>query len=121
LTEGVAQLAQEFGWLLRQQRSPEFPVWIDRAAHSPLAAGLRRDFAAVQSAFASPWSQGQVEGQVNRLKMLKRHMYGRAAFPRPHRVTPRISLETSKTLNHGCWEKRFRNKRPDSSRNAASH
>ena len=42
------------------------------------AEGIRRDEAAVQAACTSPWSQGQVEGQVNRLKLLKRQMYGRA-------------------------------------------
>jgi transposase len=80
----AAQLATEFAALLREKRSDELSAWMDRAAQSPLAsfvAGLRRDFTAVQAAFASPWSQGQVEGQVNRLKMLKRQMYGRASLP----------------------------------------
>jgi transposase len=57
--------------------------WLERAYASQLssfAAGLRRDWAAVKAAFSSPWSQGQVEGQINRLKMLKRQMYGRASF-----------------------------------------
>jgi transposase len=80
----TAQLATEFAALLREKRSDGLPDWIERAAQSSLAsfvAGLRRDFLAVQAAFSSPWSQGQVEGQVNRLKMLKRQMYGRAGFP----------------------------------------
>jgi transposase len=80
----VAQLANEFIALLREKRSGDLPDWLAQAAQSPLAsfvAGLRRDLAAVQAAFSSPWSQGQVEGQVNRLKMLKRQMYGRASFP----------------------------------------
>jgi transposase len=80
----VAQLANEFLVLLRGKRSDELAEWIAQATQSPLApfaAGLRRDLAAVQAAFSSPWSQGQVEGQVNRLKMLKRQMYGRASFP----------------------------------------
>ena len=42
--------------------------------------GLRRDEAAVRAAASSEWSNGQTEGQVNRLKMLKRQMYGRANF-----------------------------------------
>jgi transposase len=80
----TVQLANEFIVLLRERRSNELSDWLKQAAQSPLAsfaAGLRRDLAAVQTAFASPWSQGQVEGQVNRLKMLKRQMYGRASFP----------------------------------------
>jgi transposase len=80
----TVQLAREFATLLREKRSGELPVWMERAAGSPLAsfaAGLRRDWSAVQGACSSPWSQGQVEGQVNRLKMIKRQMYGRASFP----------------------------------------
>ena len=44
------------------------------------AAGLRRDYDAVLAAVVFTWSNGQVEGQVNRLKLLKRTMYGRASF-----------------------------------------
>jgi len=45
-----------------------------------LAAGLQSDAAAVRAALEQPWSNGPVEGQVNRLKFLKRQMYGRAGF-----------------------------------------
>ena len=82
--ERAAQLANQFIKLLRERRGEELSNWLAQAAQSPLtsfATGLRRDLAAVQTAFSSPWSQGQVEGQVNRLKMLKRQMYGRASFP----------------------------------------
>jgi transposase len=41
---------------------------------------LRRDRAAVEAALAQAWSNGQTEGQVNRLKPIKRQMYGRARF-----------------------------------------
>jgi len=44
------------------------------------ATGLRRDFAAVQNGLSLEWSNGQTEGQVNRLKEIKREMYGRAEF-----------------------------------------
>jgi transposase len=80
----TVQLATEFAALLRGKRKDELSAWMERAANSPLAsfaAGLRRDWPAVQAACSSPWSQGQVEGQVNRLKTLKRQMYGRAGFP----------------------------------------
>ena len=43
--------------------------------------GLRQDHAAVLNGLTLPWSSGIVEGNVNRLKMIKRQMYGRAAFP----------------------------------------
>ena len=42
------------------------------------AATLRQDLAAVNNAISEPWSNGQTEGQINRLKTLKRAMYGRA-------------------------------------------
>lgn len=45
------------------------------------AAGLRRDEAAIRAAIEHAWSNGQTEEQVNKLKMLKRQMYGRASVP----------------------------------------
>jgi len=44
------------------------------------ANGIRQDYSAVRNALSSIWSNGQVEGQVNRLKFIKRMMYGRANF-----------------------------------------
>ena len=44
------------------------------------AQGIQRDYEAVAAGIAERWSNGQVEGQVNRLKTLKRQMYGRAGF-----------------------------------------
>jgi transposase len=44
------------------------------------AQGLRQDYAAVHAALTFNWSNGQTEGQVNRLKFIKRQMYGRAKF-----------------------------------------
>ena len=44
------------------------------------AAGVRQDEAAVKAALTMPWSRGQAEGQVNKLKLIKRQMYGRANF-----------------------------------------
>jgi transposase len=45
-----------------------------------LARSLTRDKAAVHAALVLPWSNGQTEGQINRLKLIKRQMYGRAKF-----------------------------------------
>jgi transposase len=51
--------------------------------------GLQKDISAVGSAVDTPWSTGQLEGQINRLKMIKRQMYGRAGFElRRARVLP---------------------------------
>lgn len=47
-----------------------------------LARGLRSDAAAVQAALTEEWSNGPVEGQVGRLKAIKRSMYGRAGMSR---------------------------------------
>ena len=43
-------------------------------------AGLRRDFDAINAALELPWTTSPVEGQISRIKMLKRTMYGRAGF-----------------------------------------
>ena len=59
-------------------------MWLATAEHSELrtfAWGIRRDEAAVRAAVTSRWSNGQVEGQVHRLKLVKRSMYGRCGFP----------------------------------------
>ena len=81
--EAVA-LAQDFAGLIRQRRPTQLEPWLERAAQSPLppfrrfAKGLRADMAAVQAAVTLPWSQGPIEGHINRLKLLKRQMFGRA-------------------------------------------
>ncbi|MBV8055975.1 MAG: transposase [Deltaproteobacteria bacterium] len=69
--------------------------WIDRAKYSEFgpvvhfAYGLQKDSSAVAAAADTSWSSGQVEGQINRLKMIKRQMYGRAGFELPRaRVLP---------------------------------
>ena len=82
----VYELAQEFVTMVTQHQAEVFEAWLQRAEHSGIASlkglakGLRRDDAAVSAALTLPWSQGQVEGQITRLKLLKRKMYGRAKF-----------------------------------------
>jgi transposase len=49
------------------------------ALSAPFADGIKDD-KAVEAALEEPWSNGQVEGQVNRLKLIKRQMYGRAGL-----------------------------------------
>ena len=64
----------------------ELDAWLVEAracginAVATFAAGLEVDGAAVRAALTEPWSSGQAEGQVNRLKLLKRQSYGRASF-----------------------------------------
>jgi transposase len=79
-------LANTFVRLLKDHQGPAFPGWLEQALHSGLpevqgfARGLQHEQAAVLAALTEPWSNGQVEGQINRLKCLKRQMYGRANF-----------------------------------------
>ena len=69
--------------LLRQDDPAGLEPWLDAAASTGLhgfAAGLRQDLDAVRAAITQPWSNGPIEGRVNRLKLIKRQMYGRAGF-----------------------------------------
>ena len=84
--EQAYQLAQSFGTILREHQADALSSWMQTALDTTLSAfhkfvgGLHRDLAAVKAAFSLPWSNGQTEGQVNRLKVIKRQMYGRAKF-----------------------------------------
>ena len=77
-------LAQDFATLVRQREPTQLDPWLQRATTSALdamqrfATGLRDDYAAVKAGVTLPWSNGPVEGHINRLKMLKRQMFGRA-------------------------------------------
>jgi transposase len=79
-------LADAFAALIRKQSSGTLADWLTKAEASScpelrrFAEGIRRDEAAVHAAVTGPWSNGPVEGHVNRLKMIKRQMYGRAGF-----------------------------------------
>ncbi len=80
------ELAQRFVLMIRDRQVDNLDPWLDDAqsrAVSQLkrfAAGLRKDYVAVRSALELEWSNGQVEGHINRLKVIKRDMYGRAKF-----------------------------------------
>jgi transposase len=80
------RLLASFHSLVTERASARFDAWLEQCEHSGIAEfvrfaqRLRRDDAAVRAALRSPWSQGPVEGQINRLKLLKRQMYGRAGF-----------------------------------------
>jgi len=77
-------LAMRFNGILRGREADPLPAWIDDTIETDLAPIVRfaltlnRDFDAVKNAVEMPWSNGQAEGQINRLKTLKRAMYGRA-------------------------------------------
>lgn len=74
-------LVQRFTDMVRHGTADVLPEWLEEASTSGIASfarGLRSDLAAVSAALTEPWSNGQTEGQINRLKTLKRQMYGRA-------------------------------------------
>ena len=77
-------LAQDFTRLVRQRQPERLDPWLQRATTSVVealqrfATGLYEDYEAVKAGVTLPWSSGPVEGHINRLKMLKRQMFGRA-------------------------------------------
>jgi transposase len=77
-------LAQDFAALVRQRQPERLDPWLKRATTSAVdavqrfAAGLYEDYEAVKAGVPLPWSTSPVEGHINRLKMLKRQMFGRA-------------------------------------------
>jgi transposase len=79
----VAELARSFFRMFRERNLEALPAWLEAVRDTALAgfaAGLKRDIDAVREALRLPWNQGHVEGQVHRLKLIKRQMYGRAGF-----------------------------------------
>ena len=79
-------LVHTFQQMLREQKPDQLQAWLQAVVETGIDAlvsfanGIRQDFEAVKNALALPWSNGQTEGQVNRLKVIKRQMYGRAHF-----------------------------------------
>jgi transposase len=79
----LRDLAMRFAAMVREKRGDAFEAWQADAVGSELhsfANGVRQDEAAVKAALSLPWSNGQTEGQITRLKLIKRQMYGRAKF-----------------------------------------
>lgn len=80
------ELAQEFQDLVRHRKPDGLDSWLSACAASGIAElqsfakGLEQEYASIRAALSEPWSSGQVEGQVTRLKSIKRQMYGRASF-----------------------------------------
>jgi transposase len=77
-------LVQDFATLVRQRQPTQLDPWLTRATSSTIealrrfATGLYEDYEAVKAGVTLPWSTSPVEGHINRLKMLKRQMFGRA-------------------------------------------
>ena len=79
-------LFQEFATIVREKQEDRLSDWMQRSLACDCAPlrkfvrGLQHDEAAVRAALSEVWSNGQSEGQINRLKLIKRQMYGRAKF-----------------------------------------
>ena len=80
----IRDLARGFTDLVRERGGKHLTTWVNLARHGPIpsisafAAGLTKDWNAVAAGLTTTWSSGAVEGNVNRIKMIKRQMYGRA-------------------------------------------
>lgn len=82
----AAEMALGFSKMVKERLADSFDDWLMQSERSSVgelkrfAVNLRRDYAAVKAALTEIWSNGQTEGQVHRLKLVKRQMYGRAKF-----------------------------------------
>jgi transposase len=82
-------LVRDFAEMLCHRHGEHLPAWAAQAQLRGFAKGLRKDWAAVTAGLTLPYSSGAVEGHVNRIKMIKRQMYGRA---KPDLLRKRILL-----------------------------
>jgi transposase len=67
--------------MIRSKSARKLDEWLEAVRNSlvgSFAGGVAKDLDAVRNAIISPWSNGQTEGQITRLKLIKRQMYGRA-------------------------------------------
>lgn len=84
--DALTRHVRSFAAMLTERQGERLPDWLDAVRQDDLpslhtlAAGIDRDRAAVIAGLTLPWNSGAVEGHVNRIKMLKRQMFGRAGF-----------------------------------------
>jgi transposase len=86
IEEGVPLLMEaweviaDFQVMIRRRSLPDLDPWLERAKSgliASFASGVIKNKAAVSAAISSSWSNGQTEGQITKLKLVKRQMYGR--------------------------------------------
>ncbi len=80
----AGELARRFTAILRSDEGSELDPWISQAETSELAGlakGIRRDIDAIRAAITHSWTTSPAEGQINRVKAIKRQMYGRGHYP----------------------------------------
>lgn len=84
--EDAYALAQRFVLMVHDRQPDKLDDWLHACLTSGIpdlvtfATGLQKEYAAIKAALTLPYSNGPVEGQVNRLKFIKRSMYGRGGF-----------------------------------------
>ncbi|MEV5776731.1 transposase [Streptomyces antimycoticus] len=82
--DAVTHHVRDFAAMMLDLRGDQLPAWMERVLADDLPSlhslinGLSRDIDAVTAGLSTPWSSGQVEGQVTRTKLLKRQGFGRA-------------------------------------------
>jgi transposase len=80
------ELTQRYMKIVRERDGEAFDPWLEQCvtcglpALETFAQGLQKDYSAVKAALTLPYRNGPVEGQINRLKFVKRSMYGRGSF-----------------------------------------
>lgn len=83
---GTLSLVRSFRYLMRNKQGPRLKKWIKLAQGAGIkeiasfATGLLTDYSSIENSISLKWSNGPVEGNVNKLKTIKRMMYGRASF-----------------------------------------
>ncbi|MFJ9774381.1 transposase [Kitasatospora sp. NPDC101157] len=104
--EAIAHLVTTFAGMLILLDGDRLPQWIAEAKAAGLpgistfANGLNSDYAAVHAGLTTQWNSGHVEGAVNRIKTLKRQMFGRAGF---QLLCKRVSWREGASL-HREWQ-----------------
>lgn len=84
ILQQLNDLVQDFASMIQQRNAQPFDDWLKTCEASSIRAcqlfaqSLTQDYKAVRAALSTDWSNGQTEGQIHRLKLLKRQMYGRA-------------------------------------------
>ncbi|AQW52819.1 transposase [Streptomyces hygroscopicus] len=84
--DALTRHVRSFATMLTERQGEHLADWLDAVRQDDLpslhtlAAGIDRDRDAVIAGLTLPWNSGPVEGHVNRIKMLKRQMFGRAGF-----------------------------------------
>jgi transposase len=86
-------LVERFHGMVRERDPADLPTWVTDTANSVLASfgkSIVADRGAITAAMTQPWSNGQTEGQITKLKLVKRQMYGRAKLDllRARRLAP---------------------------------